>query len=159
MPARTRKKCVVVGVGNPQMRDDGIGIEVPRALRKSSPGSAVLDLERQTLDISILDQAKGASKLVVVDAIKSGRPPGSVVKFSLGRPGSPTLRAPLSHEQDFNDILALAQKSGMRQPPVVVVGVEPEDCTLGEGLSTTVAGALPRVLEEVEAEVKEVSGG
>jgi hydrogenase maturation protease len=155
MPTAARKNCIVVGVGNPLMGDDGIGVEVARSLRKSDLGKSVLVLERQALDISILDQATRASKLVVVDAVKSGRTPGSVVKFSPGRQGSPTLSAPLTHEQGLEDILALAKKGGMRLPPIVVVGVEPEDCAPGEGLSERVARALPEVLAKVRAEVKE----
>ncbi|HUI22883.1 MAG TPA: hydrogenase maturation protease [Nitrososphaerales archaeon] len=155
MRAQARKNCVVVGVGNPLMGDDGIGIEVARRLSKSSLGGNVLVLERQILDVSILEQAEGASKLVVVDAVKSGRPPGSVVKFRPGGPGSTLLRVPLSHEQDLEDVIALAKKGGLRLPPIVVIGVEPEDCTIGEVLSEEVAGALPILLEEVRAEVKE----
>jgi len=150
-----RKECVVVGIGNPLMGDDGFGIEVAKALRKLDLGPRVLVLERQTMDISVLDSAKGASKLVIVDAVKSGRPPGSVVKFVAGAPRSPVLRVSLSHEQDLHDILALARETGMRLPATVVVGIEPADCTAGNGLSAEVAGALPHALEEVKYEVKE----
>jgi hydrogenase maturation protease len=152
------KVCVVVGIGNPLMGDDGFGIEAAKALRKLNLGRRVLVLERQTMDISVLDSAKGASKMVIVDAVKSGRPPGSVVKFIAGGPLSPVLRVPLSHEQDLQDILALARRSRMRLPPTVVVGVEPADCTAGNGLSAEVTGALPRALAEVRDEVKEYAG-
>jgi len=148
----------VVCVGNPLMRDDGFGIEVAKALRKLNLGSRVVVLERQTVDISVLDSVKGASKLVIVDAVKSGRPPGSVVKFVAGAPRSPVLRVPLSHEQDLQDILALAKETGTRLPQTVVVGVEPADCTVGKGLSAKVMGAFPHALEEVREEVKEYTG-
>ena len=137
------------------MGDDGFGIEVARAMRKLHLGRGVFVLERQTMDISVLDYAERASKLVIVDAVKSGRPPGSVVKFIAGGPRSPVFRVPLSHEQDLYDILILARKSGMRLPPTVVVGVEPADCTPGKGLSVEVKGAFPRVLQEARDEVKE----
>jgi hydrogenase maturation protease len=155
-PRRMRKNgCIVVGIGNPLMGDDGVGIEVAKAVKKLNLGRSVLVLERQIMDISVLDSAEGASKLVIVDAVKSGRPPGSVVKFRAGGPLSPVLRLPTSHEQNLHDILTLARKSGMHPPPTVVVGVEPADCTPGKGLSKDVTGALPRVLKEVRDEVKE----
>jgi len=149
------KECVVVGIGNPIMGDDGFGIELAKVLRKLEPGPRVLILERQTMDISVLDSARGASKLVIVDAVKLGRAPGSVIKLIVGGPRSPVLRVPLSHEQDLHDILALARKSGIPLPPTVVIGVEPVDCTAGKGLSAEVMEALPRALEEVRYEVKE----
>jgi hydrogenase maturation protease len=157
MHALARKNCVVVCIGNPLMGDDGIGIEVARSLGKLSLGGNVLVLQRQTLDVSILYQAEGASKLVVVDAVKSGKPPGSVVKFSPG-PGSPLLHVPLSHEQGLQDVVALAERGGLRLPPIVVIGVEPENCAIGEGLSERVAESLPSVLEEVRAELKACAG-
>jgi len=153
-----RKVCVVVGIGNPLMGDDGFGIEMARALRKLNLGPRVLVLERQTMDIGVLDSAKGSSKLVIVDAVKSGMPPGRVVKFAAGGPRSLPVRVPLSHEQNLHDILALARRSGMRLPLTVVVGVEPADCTAGNGLSAEVRRALPRALEEVRNEVKECAG-
>ncbi len=154
-PGKAGRRCVVVGIGNPFMRDDGVGIELARSLRKLRLGPNVLILERQALDISVLDDAEGASKLVIVDAVKSERPAGSVVKFRAGGPGSPALRAPMSHEQSLHDILALARKIGKRPPPVVVVGIEPADCAAGEGFSEQVAGAIPRALREVRDEVAE----
>ena len=153
-----RKECVIVCIGNPLMGDDSFGVEMAKVLRKHNLGRRVVVLERQTMDISILDTAKGASKLVIVDAVKSGRPPGNVVKFIAGEPRSPVLRVPLSHEQNLQDILALARKSGIHPPPIVVVGVEPADCTVGRGLSAVVKEALPRALEEVRDEVKECAG-
>jgi len=149
-----RKVCVVVGIGNPLMGDDGFGIEMAKALRRFNLGRRVLVLERQTMDFSILDSAKGASKLVIVDAVKSGRPPGSVVKFIVGRGPSPVLLVPLSHEVNLGDIFALARKSGIHPPLTVVVGVEPADSTAGKGLSVEVKEALPRALKEVRDEVK-----
>jgi len=153
-----RRECVVVCIGNPLMGDDGFGIEMAKVLGKLNLGRRVLVLERQTMDISILDSAKGASKLVIVDTVKSGRPPGSVVKFIAGEPRSPVLRVPLSHEQSLHDILALARKSGIHLPLTVVVGVEPGDCTVGKGLSAEVKEALPRALEEVRYEVRKCAG-
>ena len=150
-----KKGCVVIAIGNPLMGDDSFGIEMAKALRKLHLGRRVLVLERQTLDISVLDSAKGALKLVIVDAVKSGRPPGNVVKFTAGRLRSPVLRVPLSHEQNLQDILALARKSGMRPPLTVVVGVEPADCTVGKGLSAVVKEALPRALKEIRDELKD----
>jgi hydrogenase maturation protease len=141
------------------MGDDGFGIAVAKALRRLELGPRVLVLERQTMDFSVLDSAKGASKLIIVDAVKSGRPPGSVVKFMVGGPRTPVLRVPLAHEANLHDILALARRSGMRLPPTVVIGVESADFAPGKGLSEEVVGALPRALKMVRDEVKEFSEG
>jgi len=145
----------VIGVGNPLMGDDGVGAEVAKSLRKLHLGSGVEILERQSVDLSILTYAREARKMVIVDAIKSGGPPGSVIRFDVTRPHSPSMRLPVAHESGVSDIAVLARRSGIRLPPIIVVGVEPADCSPGAGLSKAVAGALPLVLEEVTKEVKE----
>ncbi len=136
------------------MKDDGVGIEVARSLRKLKLGRGVVVLERQVADLSILTSARDASKLVIVDAAKSGERPGSVVKFSVDEPHAFPLRVPISHEAGLRDIVTLARKSGVRLPQITVVGVEPADCGPGEGLSKPVLDALPLVMKEVMNEVK-----
>jgi len=153
-PESQRKSLFVIGVGNPFMKDDGVGITVARTLRKLDLGLKVSVLERQVADLSILTYARKASKVVIVDAVKSGKPPGSTVKFNVDDPRSPLLRVPFSHEAGLRDMVAFARRSGIRLPPITVVGVEPADCGPGEGLSKPVADALPLVIEEVVNEVK-----
>ena len=147
-------KRFVVGIGNPYMRDDGIGIEVVRALRRLSLGDDVIILERQAADLSLLAYSEEASKLVIVDAMKSGNPPGTIIKFDATKPQSRLLRVPISHEFRLYDLVETAKESGIHLCPIAVVGVEPADCGIGEGLSKPVADALPLAIHEVVKELK-----
>lgn len=61
---------VVIGLGNVFMRDDGIGIQVARELRRHNLGKGVLVYDYQEMDLSLLEYFQGASKVVVVDALK-----------------------------------------------------------------------------------------
>ncbi len=139
------------------MGDDGVGVLIAKSLRKLDLGRQVVILERLAADISLLGYAKEASKLVIVDAIKSGNPPGTVTRFSTEDRGSPVPSIPLSHESGLGDIRALAKAGGVRTP-ITVIGVEPADCSPGRGLSKPVADAVPLLLSNVEDEVKDYAG-
>ena len=145
---------IVVGVGNQYMGDDGVGIEVARELKKTNLGDEVLVLERQMLDISLLLLSENACKLIVVDAIKAGRPPGTIVRFTATDKGSPGLNVPLSHDMQLADLVRLARKNKIGLCPTVVIGVEPADCTIGEGMTDVVKDSLPAAVQAVLVELR-----
>lgn len=146
------KKCYVIGVGNPLMGDDGIGIEVARSLRRLGLEEDVVIMERQVADLSLLASSKEASKLVIVDAVETGRCPGSVMRLELNRPHSGPLPVRFSHELGLRDFAALVRESGL-DIAVVFLGVQVGSCGPGEGLSKPVADALPKILKRVLSEV------
>jgi hydrogenase maturation protease len=149
-------QCLVIGVGNSYMEDDGIGIEIARELRKRDLGEGVLVLERQILDLSLLILSREASRLILVDALRSGRPPGTVTRFNATEQGSPMLQVPITHELRLYDLIEMARQSGILGCPITVVGVEPASCNLGRGLSRPVADALPVAVAEVVKELKRI---
>jgi hydrogenase maturation protease len=61
----------IVGVGRPHRGDDAAGLLAARLVR----GTEVLD------GASLLDAFEGADAVVVLDAMRSGRPPGTVERF------------------------------------------------------------------------------
>src|SRR4030042_2064438 len=69
-------KILILGVGNPVLSDDGVGIHVARILReKGLPGVDVEELPASGLEL--LDVVLGYDKVVIVDAIKTdGGVPG-----------------------------------------------------------------------------------
>jgi hydrogenase maturation protease len=71
---------VVIGCGNLNRSDDGAGVVVARRLLalRTPPSASVKILDAGTNGMDILFQARGARKLVIVDASSSGSEPGSV---------------------------------------------------------------------------------
>jgi hydrogenase maturation protease len=148
-------KTVVVGLGNPYMRDDGIGIHAARQLKKSrNLGDKVIVYEYQAMDLSLLLQFKGATKIVLIDAVKSGSPAGTVSKYEITSKEGPLLKLPNLHELQLYDMLDIASETSLLACPVIVIGVEPKDVSLGEGLTNTVAGAFYALISEVKSETE-----
>lgn len=146
---------MVLCLGNRYLRDDGVGINVADRLRGHALGEDVLVDVSQTADFSLLWQYSGASKIIVVDALKSGAPPGTVSKYRIVPNRGPLVSVPGQHELQLHDIFDIANQAGLLDCPVTIIGVEPKDCGVGEGLSPELANAIPDLLVEV---TKELSG-
>src|SRR4051794_34378390 len=77
---------VVVGVGARWRRDDGAGLEVAARLRARGVGAR--DAEGEPLDL--LELLQDAQAAIVVDAVRSGAPPGTVHRLADGTTSLPS---------------------------------------------------------------------
>jgi hydrogenase maturation protease len=145
---------LVVGVGNLLLRDDGVGIHAIHALQADPPPGVTL-LDAGTAILHALPFVAAAGRVLVIDAARGGKPPGSIYLFE-GVAGVP--------EDGLSSLHALGLREAMRvldpetpMPPVTVVGVEPENMDYGMELTVDVAAALPRVVGLVRRLVAEWS--
>jgi hydrogenase maturation protease len=139
-------KTVVLGLGNRYLRDDGVGIAVARELQRRNMGEGVLVRAHQTFDLWLLSEYSGASQLIIIDAATSGSSPGTVTEYEVApRPG-PLDSLPGLHSLKLHDLIDFASRTGLLSCPLTVIGVEPKDCGVGEGLSPEVERAVPRVV-------------
>ena len=149
-----KEKAVVIGLGNLYMRDDGLGIRVAEALMERDLGENVSVQEYPEMDFTVIEKLQGASRVIVVDAVKGGKEPGTISKYTLTSRKGDLRELPSLHSLKLSDILDLAMSSGILTCPVVILGVEPKDDSPGIGLSPDVESALPKV---IEAAIKELS--
>ena len=146
-------KRVVIGLGNPYMRDDGVGTLVAEELRRRELAGVVV-YDCQALDLSLLWQFRDASKVVVVDAVASGGVAGSISTYAIKPRGGSLLELPSLHSLQLFDLFDLAGQNGTLPCPVTIVGVEPKDCSPGEGLTEEVSAAIPRLVDSVIRELE-----
>jgi len=146
-------KLVIIGLGNPYMKDDGVGIQVAREMMRRDLGPEVVVQEHQALELSLLWQFSGASKILVVDALRSGGPPGTVSKYSIVPREGPLTELPNLHSLQLFDMFDLANQSSLLPCPVTIVGIEPECTDPGEGLTEGVSSAIPKAVESILEEV------
>ncbi|MGV0992446.1 MAG: hydrogenase maturation protease [Mycobacterium sp.] len=136
---------VVIGVGNPYRRDDGIGPAVAAAVAaRNLPGVQVLSCAGEMTQI--LDAWTGAGLAVVIDAAVGGTP-GQVRGCTLDEFVEATPFS--SHELSLGKTYELAQALDRAPDAVVLVTVSVEDTGHGEGLSPAVAAALPQAVDVV----------
>jgi hydrogenase maturation protease len=144
---------VVVGLGNPLRRDDGVGPAVADLVaHRALPRVTV---ERLTGDdpTVLLDAWRGARQVVVVEAVRCpGCTPGAIHRIEPASLGSARTAAS-SHGVDLATTYLLGGIVGCRPERLVVVGVQVVDTAVGRGLSPAVEAVLPDVAAHVLVEL------
>lgn len=147
------KPLRIIGVGNPLMADDGLGIVAAERLAALDwpPGVEVLD--GGTGGLTLLDLFGGARGVILLDAVAMGAAPGTLRRFSAEELSALPVKAPglSAHAGGLAEVLALARELG-ELPPLVLFGVEPARVEPGIGLSPPVAAAMEAMLAAVRAE-------
>jgi hydrogenase maturation protease len=139
------------------MQDDGLGLAILAHLRRHWVFDPQVSLEDGgTWGMALLPLIEDAGRLVLLDAIRSGAAPGTVV--TLERDELPRLFAlKLSpHQVDLREVLALAELRGRLPAQTVAIGIEPGAIALGEGLSPPVAARLQQCAQRVVARLQEM---
>jgi len=142
-------RILIAGVGNELLSDDGVGIHAIRELRKDPiPGVSLVEIG--TAILHGLHFLESVDRVLVIDAARGGRPPGSIYLFAAddGVNGSPVHSI---HALGLREAAAflLAGKT----PAITVLGVEPESLGYRMTLSESVQAVLPRVVALARATV------
>ncbi len=147
-------RTVVIGLGNPLMGDDGVGLAVLERLREDWRLEGVDLVDGATWGLALLPVIEDADRLVLVDAIAAFGAPGDIVE--LGRDRLPIyLSRKLSpHQVDLKDALALAEWRGRLPAEVVAIGVQPGLVALGTELSPAVAPRVGALANTVVAQLQ-----
>jgi len=145
---------VVLGIGNLLMKDDGVGVHAVRALEKCQLPPDVELVDGGTAGCDLLPFMSGAEKIIIIDALKGGGPPGAVYRLTPEDCGKQTLDSTISLH-DLGILTALHDLALLegKIPPCVIIGVEPGEIDWGMELTPEVAAVLPRVLELVQKEL------
>lgn len=139
---------LVVGLGNPLMTDDGIGLAaLARLTERWELPEEVVALDGGTWGLRLLPEIEEAGRLLLMDAIDAGQAPGTVIELeaeSIPR----FLEAHLSpHQVGVRDLLALATLRGTLPPETVAMGIQPFQVELSVDLSPVTAAALDALVE------------
>ena len=147
---------LVLGVGNPLMGDDGLGIAAVAALRDRWPDSESLALvDGGTWGMTLLPLIEAASRLLIVDAIDRGALPGTPITIE-GDEIPRQLALKLSpHQTDLREALALAELRGRLPAETVAIGIQPASIALSTELSAVVADGFPALLRDVEVRLRQ----
>jgi hydrogenase maturation protease len=144
----------IIGIGNPLMGDDGIGIAAVSALEKEGVPEGVEIIDGGTGGLTLLTLMEGAKKVILVDAVETGREPGTILRLAGEDLEPETSASSLSlHSSGLPEVLALGRALGTL-PPLILFGVQPDSVEVRLGLSEPVAAALPSLLALIREELK-----
>ena len=144
------KKILILGIGNILYRDEGIGSHIIKELKKITLPSNIEVVDGGVVSLDILLSLEKIDKLIIIDAIKLGKTPGTIYKLKY-KDLTPEIELKnLSlHQLNLLDALSLAKNIGMLPPEVLILGVEPQKVRMGLNLSPKVKEKIPHLIEEI----------
>jgi hydrogenase maturation protease len=146
----------VLGLGNPVLSDDAVGLKVAERLRemlveRPLPGVEVLCSTRGGFEL--LDLLAGYARAVIVDALTLPEPnPGRVHQLGLASFAG-MARLVGSHDISLSQAFQLADRLGIPMPgEVIIFGVEAaEVCEFSEELTPPLAQAVEPLAKQIHA--------
>ena len=141
----------IVGVGNVLMGDDGVGPAAIEAMRESSVDARAELLDAGLAFSEVLCDLEPDRPLVVLDAVRGGRAPGSIYRIELSDLTAEThAQAGVSlHEISVLPALRMEALAGRAFDDVTVFGVEPERVDWCQELSGPVSQAVEGLVQAV----------
>ncbi|MBI5124616.1 MAG: hydrogenase maturation protease [Planctomycetes bacterium] len=156
----------IIGIGNPLLGDDGVGVEVIKEMERLTLPSHVRLYDGGVGGLSLVGLIDGHREAIFVDALEMGLEPGSIrqldVEWRRDRPSGlsfsfrtglkpcpykmvePRLRYSL-HEVSLRECLPFLQLAD-NPPKITIIGIQPRRVGPEMGLSPEVRGAVPEVI-------------
>ncbi len=147
---------LVLGLGNILLRDEGVGVRVVEHLlgRYDFP-EEVRVMDGGTLGLDLLPVVEDALRLVVVDAVQTRKPPGTLLRLTGAEiPVFLDVSKISLHQEGLQDLLALAALRGSLPEEVIFWGVQIDSLGVGLELSPSVAVQAPVLAEKVLEELR-----
>jgi len=147
------ESILVLGLGNVICQDDGLGVvAVTRLLERYLPAPGVRVLDGGTLGLALLPTLESADVVLIVDAIRSDGPPGTLVRIE-GEEVAQAAEDRLSvHQVGVFDLLGAARFQGSLPGRLILLGLVPESMELGVERSPAVEAGLDALIDAVRAE-------
>ena len=169
-------KTLVLGLGNPILTDDGVGVRVAEAVRKALPPDTPIEVSEASVGgLRLLERILGYNRVILIDALHNpveelraghhpamslGRNPGAIHRLTLEdlQTISPTQHSASAHDTSLVTALEMGQRLGLSLPEeFIIYAIEVENIIdFGEEPTPAVAEAIPKVTAAVLAELNEV---
>ncbi|HPF20825.1 MAG TPA: HyaD/HybD family hydrogenase maturation endopeptidase [Syntrophomonas sp.] len=150
-----KNKIVILGMGNPLFRDEGLGIHLIKRLMQELITDGVELVDGGTDGLALLNVVEATDYLLVVDAVMGDNAPGTVCKLAVQDMPMQVSGHLSTHQTGFQEILALAALRGRLPQHLVLLGIQPQCLDWGTQLSPPVARALPELTGLISEQLKE----
>ena len=154
-----KQPILILGVGNTIQADDGIGVYVIKEMKKISLPQGMELLDGGTAGPDLIKHIEGRQKLIVIDAVKGGKEPGTIFRFTPEDIGLLPGRIDSLHQVGLFELLEMAELTGAKPQEVVIFGIEPQSIEWGLEPTKILKEKVPRVIEMIIEEVSTKEGG
>jgi hydrogenase maturation protease len=152
-------KILVLGLGNPLVSDDSVGLRVAEALKSLLADLPDVEVSEDYWGgLRLMERMIGFDRAIIIDAIRSGAQPGTV--HCLLPESIATQHSASAHDVNLPTALEFGRQAGVSLPKnehIVLVGIEAEDIlTFSEQCTPTVEAAIPRAVKTVMEAIKQM---
>ncbi len=146
----------MLGLGNPLMSDEGIGVHLIERLADAAADHPSVDfLDAGTGGLSVLHYMEGRRKAILIDCAFMDEPPGAIRRFTPQEVRSTKVLAHQSlHEADLIRVIEIGRQLDQAPEEIVIFGIQPERVEFGQGLSPTLKARVDEyislILKELE---------
>jgi hydrogenase maturation protease len=156
-------KTLILGLGNPILTDDGVGVLVAEAVRSRLPYGTPVDINEVSVGgLTLMESMIGYDRVILIDALqlKKGKP-GTVHRLSLEDLAaiSPTQHSASPHDASLVTALETGRRMGLRLPEdIVIYAIEVENITdFNDQPTPSVSAAIPEVAAAVLNDVNSLT--
>ncbi len=138
-------KTLVLGLGNPLVTDDSVGLRVAAELKRLLEDRPDVEVgEDYWGGLRLMERMVGYDRAIIIDAICTGASPGTI--HHLSPSAIPTQRSASAHDVNLPTALAFGRQAGVPLPAdenILLVGIEVEDIlNFGEECTPAVQAAV-----------------
>lgn len=138
---------LLIGLGNPDRGDDGVGLLVARDFPSEEMDVCLARGEATEL----LALLQGRKEVYLVDCVRSGAPPGTLHRFQGELPRTSNAS---THGMGLSEAVGLARVLGCLPEKLVVLGIEGLAFEPGTPVSPAVLQAVPRAVQALLKEAR-----
>lgn len=144
------QKITILGLGNILMGDEGIGVHAVRAFEQRyilPEGVEVVDGGVAGLDL--IPFIEGRDKVLMVDAVNSGREPGYIVILeNEGIPARLSAKDSMHHFA-LMDVLSIVRLMDSFPQEICLIGVQPKTVEMGLDMSAEMCEKMESILHHI----------
>ena len=141
---------LILGVGNPYRRDDGIGPAVIAHLQADPLADGIDLLDGGTDGLALLEEIKKYAHVLIIDAVQMGKIPGEVCLFSPEEAKLTVATDALStHGFGLAEVIGLMEKLEIKTD-LRIIGIQAQDLSFGEEMSQDVSSKIEEICDLVK---------
>ena len=148
------KPILILGIGNILLKDEGVGVHTAKKMMEMDLPPDVEVMDGGTMGLNLLYYIEGRKKVIVIDTVLVGDPPGTIYRFTDESlvDNKPMLRT--AHGIDFSDVIKTSKMLGTKPEEIVFIGIEPESLDEGLELTPTIEKRVPVLIKMVMKELE-----
>jgi len=146
---------LVLGLGNILLSDEGAGVKAIEELQDRYDCSGAVEfVDGGTIGLELLPYFEDRSHILIIDAVKTGREPGTIVRIEDPPAYFSSKTSP--HQIGLADVMGIAVITDIMPQNITLFGIEPKQLSTGLELSPEVARNLDQLVDMVVAELKNI---